>query len=83
MFFMKIELNLNLIKKYYHGARHVRSSLYDNRISWISMAAKPNEPLDRLYVCTKCNASFLFKEDAENHTQQMPTHRDFIYVQLE
>lgn len=29
----------------------------------------PVEKLDKVYVCMRCGASFLFKSDVENHSE--------------
>lgn len=49
-------------------------------INWL--APQASEILDKIYFCTKCKAKFLFKEDVEEHTRQMPAHQDFVNVSL-
>lgn len=40
------------------------------------------EKLDRVYVCTKCKASFLFRSDVEDHGRFFAGHIDTYEVTL-
>jgi len=42
----------------------------------------PAEKLDRVYVCSRCSMSFLFRSDVEDHAES-EGHREVYEVPLE
>jgi hypothetical protein len=60
-----------------------RSIPSEIRIKELETKAKNlGEIIDKIYVCTSCTASFIFKEDVEQHTK--PTgHRSFREFRFE
>jgi hypothetical protein len=48
-------------------------------VAW-GVPAAITERLDKLYVCNKCNASFLFKSDMIEHKEAMGHDGEFAEV---
>jgi ribosome biogenesis protein Nip4 len=61
----------------------VKADYFYQRAFLANMALVSTVILDKIYFCTKCKATFLFKEDVQEHIEQTRDHNDFRGMPLE